>query len=99
MIIYLFDNTFEGLLTSVFDAYSRRIFPDVLLAEGEPLPLFYDESFTVISDEEKSGRVWRGLEKKLSSSALSCLAQCWFCLLYTSPSPRDLSTSRMPSSA
>ena len=23
----------------------------------------------------------------------------WICLLYTSPSPRDLSTSRMPSSA
>ena len=23
----------------------------------------------------------------------------WNCLLYTSPSPRDLSTSRMPSSA
>ena len=26
-------------------------------------------------------------------------AQVMFCLLYTSPSPRDLSTSRMPSSA
>ena len=25
--------------------------------------------------------------------------QPWTCLLYTSPSPRDLSTSRMPSSA
>ena len=25
--------------------------------------------------------------------------QVWTCLLYTSPSPRDLSTSRMPSSA
>ena len=25
--------------------------------------------------------------------------QLWICLLYTSPSPRDLSTSRMPSSA
>ena len=48
MIIYLFDNTFEGLLTSVFDAYSRRIFPDVLLSDGEPLPLFYYESFKVI---------------------------------------------------
>ena len=24
---------------------------------------------------------------------------CYICLLYTSPSPRDLSTSRMPSSA
>ena len=36
----------------------------------------------------------------------SCLVACWMrlaechsCLLYTSPSPRDLSTSRMPSSA
>ena len=26
-------------------------------------------------------------------------SQLWICLLYTSPSPRDLSTSRMPSSA
>jgi len=77
MNLFIFDNTFEGLLTAVFEAYSRRSFPDVLLAEGEPFPLFYDEVFTVVSDEEKSGRVWRGLQKKLSSSALSCLAQCW----------------------
>ena len=27
------------------------------------------------------------------------LGEAMFCLLYTSPSPRDLSTSRMPSSA
>ena len=27
------------------------------------------------------------------------VARCGLCLLYTSPSPRDLSTSRMPSSA
>ena len=59
MNIFLYDKTFEGLLTSVFEAYSRRIFPDTLLLEGEPLPLFYDEIFTVITDEEKSGRVWR----------------------------------------
>ena len=77
MNIFLYDKTFEGLLTSVFEAYSRRIFPDALLLEGEPLPLFYDEIFTVITDEEKSGRVWRGLQKKLSSAALACLAQCW----------------------
>ena len=29
----------------------------------------------------------------------SALAVTYICLLYTSPSPRDLSTSRMPSSA
>ena len=42
------------------------------------------------------------------SQLLACEALCsapttlnvdWSCLLYTSPSPRDLSTSRMPSSA
>ncbi len=77
MNIFLYDKTFEGLLTSVFEAYSRRTFPDALLLEGEPLPLFCDEIFTVITDEEKSGRVWRGLQKKLSSAALACLAQCW----------------------
>ena len=30
---------------------------------------------------------------------VDCEAKSWICLLYTSPSPRDLSTSRMPSSA
>ena len=77
MIIFVFDNTFEGLLTSVFEAYSRRVFPDALFPEGEPLPLFHDEVFTVITEEEKAKRVWRGLQKKLSSGALSYLAQCW----------------------
>lgn len=66
MNIFLYDHTFEGLLTSVFEAYSRRTFPDALLQEGEPLPLFYDGLFTVVTDEEKAGRVWRGLQKKLS---------------------------------
>ena len=77
MIIFVFDNTFEGLLTSVFEAYSRRVFPDALIPEGEPLPQYHDEVFTVITEEEKAKRVWRGLQKKLSSGALSCLAQCW----------------------
>lgn len=53
MIIFVFDNTFEGLLTSVFEAYSRRVFPDALFPEGEPLPLFHDEVFTVITEEER----------------------------------------------
>ncbi len=77
MTIFRFDNTFEGLLTCVFDAYSRRTFPDFLLLEGEPLPLFYDEILEVVTDEEKATRVWRGLRKKLSARALNALAECW----------------------
>ena len=71
--LFLYDRTFDGLLTAVFDAFVRKQFPTVLLGEGEPLPLFHDEVFTVVTDEEKSARVWRALEKKLSKQALTML--------------------------
>ena len=35
----------------------------------------------------------------LESAKIRIKDKEWGCLLYTSPSPRDLSTSRMPSSA
>ncbi len=77
MIIFVYDKTFEGLLTAVFDAYSRRTFPDLLLAEGEPFPLFYDEAIRIYTDDRKAGRVWKGLEKKISQSSLSGLTVTW----------------------
>ena len=77
MLIFRYDKTFEGLLTAIFDAYSIKRFPDVLLAEEETPPLFYDEIITVITDEGRSNRVWKGLQKKLSASALTSLTTCW----------------------
>ena len=77
MNVYIYDKTFDGLLTAVFDAYFRKTFPDALLSEGDALPLFYDELHTVVTDEEKAARVWRGLQKKVSVSALGCLTQSW----------------------
>ena len=43
--------------------------------------------------------IYRGRRVRLYYSAQVAKAPPRFCLLYTSPSPRDLSTSRMPSSA
>lgn len=77
MLVFTYDKTFDGLLTAIFDAYNRRTFPDALIEEGEILPLFCDETHAVITDDAKSGRVWRGLKKKLSASALSSLTVCW----------------------
>lgn len=77
MIVFVYDKTFEGLLTVVFDAYSRRSFPDLLLAEGEPLPLFYDEVVTVYTDDQKADRVWKGLQKKILAAALSLITISW----------------------
>ena len=50
----------------------------------------YDWDFT----DEPEGKVVEGI-LELDPTAEMFV----FCLLYTSPSPRDLSTSRMPSSA
>lgn len=77
MKVFVYDKTFEGLLTAVFEAYYRKSFPDLLAAGHEPLPLFYDEVVTVYTEDEKVSRVWKGLQKKLSASALSMLATVW----------------------
>ena len=57
MTVFQYDSTFEGLLTALFDAYYRRTFPDLLLTEKEPLPLFHEEVHQVVTDAEKTERV------------------------------------------
>lgn len=77
MLVFFYDKTFEGLLTAVFDAYSRKTFPDKILAEGSIAPLFMEESYIVITQENKSARVWTALEKKMSSTACNMLMHAW----------------------
>lgn len=77
MTVFIFDNTLEGLLTAVFEAYARRSFPDELVPEGMPLPLLCEETLTVVTEEEKAARVWRGLTRRLSPAALQCVARSW----------------------
>lgn len=77
MIIYQYDKSFDGLLTCIFEAYDRKMFPDILQAEGVPLPLFHEEVIRIITDERKSSRVWKGLEKRLSPAGLSVITSCW----------------------
>ena len=59
MTVFQYDSTFEGLLTALFDAYYRRTFPDLLLAEKEPLPLFHEE---VHQGGNRCGKDRTGLE-------------------------------------
>lgn len=77
MLVFFYDKTFEGLLTAVFDAYSRKIFPEKLLGEGEIALLFMDDSYTVITQEDKARRVWIALEKKMSKLACNMLTNAW----------------------
>lgn len=77
MVVFRYDKTFEGLLSAVFEAYSLKTFPDILVGENETLPLFYDEEITIGTDKVKSERVWKGLEKKLSRASLTFITWTW----------------------
>jgi probable DNA metabolism protein len=77
MIVYVFDNTLDGLLTAVFDSFFLHQEPEMLLAEGEQLPLFADKPHMVMTDNEKAARVWKGLEKHLSRDGLHMVAISW----------------------
>ena len=59
MIVYTFDNTLDGLLTAVFDSFFLHQQPEMLLTEGEQLPLFADELHRVVTDSAKAERVWK----------------------------------------
>ena len=77
MQTYIFDNTLDGLLTAVFDSFFLKQQPELLLAEGEQLPLFADEPHRVVTDNEKAERVWKGLEKHLSKDGLHMITISW----------------------
>lgn len=77
MIIFYYDKTFEGVLTAVFDAYSRKTFPDQLLETGAVAPLFVDECYTVTTQADRARRVWTALEQKLPKQACNMLLHVW----------------------
>ena len=77
MTVYIFDNTLDGLLTAVFDSFFLKQQPEMLLVDGEQLPLFADEPHKVVTDGEKAERVWKGLEKELSKDGLHMISISW----------------------
>ncbi len=76
MIYFLYDNTFEGLLTSVFEAFDRKQFPEKLIMENSNIPLF-TEVHTILTQTNKAERVLTGLKKRLSGSAIQMLMVCF----------------------
>lgn len=77
MILFTYDKTFDGLLSCLFFAYEQKKFPDAILSESDPKPLFIDEQYYVPTEKEKSLRVWKALEKKLSNFARNMMLSVW----------------------
>ena len=73
----------------------RYCYPHCLLGKK----VVSKEEFEALPKEEQEWAVTKEERDEAISKEDNLRDLCYHCLLYTSPSPRDLSTSRMPSSA
>lgn len=69
-LVYLYDGSYDGLLTAVFEAYARREVPDALAEEENLQVAFGQEVSRIGADEARARRVERGLERKLGKPFL-----------------------------
>ena len=66
----IYDGTFEGLLTAVFEIYDRRLTVVKVQKEGNADSAMFENVLQVITDEERASRVLKGLRQKLSANGV-----------------------------
>src|ERR1044072_8907918 len=77
MRIIIYDSTFEGWLTAVFDVYEYRFSPVFIITKERFQPSLSGTPHVTVSDEKKAHRVWKGLYSRLSAKALNNIYSCF----------------------
>lgn len=70
MKVFLYDSTFEGLLTAIYDAYYSKEKPDKIYTTTEYEVNFLDETTDIETDIIKFQKVYDAIENKISKDAL-----------------------------
>ena len=73
MLTFIYDGTFEGLLTSIFDIYERKEFDVNILSQLQRQDNLFGETIIVYTDKIKSDRVLNGLKQKLNGDSMTKL--------------------------
>ncbi len=60
-MIYTYDGSFDGFLTVVFDTYLSKQLPENIVNERNWQAGFFDTSAHIITDTDKSERVWKSV--------------------------------------
>lgn len=72
-----YDGSFDGLLTAVFERYSRRINAESVLSDKADIPMFLDRVIDVDTDEAKARRVWNGVKRIMTNTGQKLLTQSY----------------------
>ncbi|MCL2057656.1 MAG: TIGR03915 family putative DNA repair protein [Oscillospiraceae bacterium] len=67
-VIHIIDGSFEGLLTSVFEAYADRLFPTGIYDGGGYQQSLCESPRVITTDSAKAGRVLDGIVDKLGAT-------------------------------
>jgi probable DNA metabolism protein len=73
MQVFVYDGSYEGLLTAIFNVYECKIETVTLVPAHQPMPSLFSDSHIVQTDKDKSDRVWKGLDQHISKAAVDDL--------------------------
>lgn len=59
---YTYDGTFPGLLSVIFQAYDRKVWPEAIISPGKT-GLLFGETLKVETNEINATRVWDGIKR------------------------------------
>jgi probable DNA metabolism protein len=63
----VYDGTFGGFLTAIFECYERKLTAFKIVSAHRYQPDLLNQALDVVTDQSKSKRVWSGLKKHLST--------------------------------
>ena len=67
---YIYDGTFEGLLTIVFNSYVEKTLPQKIISQDKYIENFLDKTDYIKTDYDKSTRIFDAIPKVICSEAL-----------------------------
>ena len=70
-MIYLFDSSYQGYLTCVFEAFERKEWDIHPRKIDQPISDIFQQSRMLVSNEEKAKRILNGIESKLGKDGLN----------------------------
>ncbi|MXV17357.1 TIGR03915 family putative DNA repair protein [Hufsiella ginkgonis] len=82
MIILLYDHTWPGMLSAIFEAFDRKLTNCMIRRARAHMPSAFDQDIEVTTNTMKAARVITGLKKKLSADGFHQFYACFLSELH-----------------
>ena len=77
MVQFIYDGSYHGLFTAIFDVYERKCKDAVIIKRESLEALVFSDNIEVDTDHVKAERVLKGLRKKVSQECFTNIYRCY----------------------